>query len=172
MILFLHGANVDADYLTPSNYPLLRRLASLAPVEAPLIQGDWLDAFDGLLTSLGPDDAIVGHSHGGAMALKWIAERAPGKALSSFVGCAMPVWGQPDWDMSEFCLPADTEGAFDALGRVTILQAQDDQIVDPAHADLYGARIAGARVRHLRKGGHDLDDAETTEALAKALGLS
>ncbi len=172
MILFLHGANVDADDLTPSNYSLLRRLKSLAPIEAPLIQGDWLNAFDGLLGSLGPDDAIVGHSHGGAMALKWIAEREPGKALSSFVGCAMPLWGQPDWTMSEFCLPDDTGGAFDALGRVTILHAQDDRVVDPTHADLYGARIARARVRHLPRGGHDLDDAETTEALGEALGLS
>jgi predicted alpha/beta hydrolase family esterase len=172
MILFLHGANVDADYLTPSSYPLLRRLASLAPVDAPLIQGDWLDAFDGLLASLGPGDAVVGHSHGGAMALKWIAERAPGKALSSFVGCAMPLWGQPDWDMPEFCLPADATGAFDALGRVTILHAQDDQVVHPSHADLYGARIAGARVRHVTRGGHDLDDAETTGALAEALAIS
>ncbi len=172
MIVFLHGAGIGAEDLAPARYPLVRRLRDLAPAQVPLIEGDWLDRMEELLAPLGPEDTVIGHSHGGAMAVKWIAERARAKPLARFVGCAMPMWGEPDWEMQEFCLPRDTSGAFDGVGEIWLLQAEDDEIVDAGHAALYAARLPGARLRRLPAGGHDLDDDAVSVVLSEALGLS
>ena len=174
MILFLHGAGVDADYLTPEAYPLLRRLMGLLPqdthLSAPLIEGDWLAALDRHLGPLGAGDTVVAHSHGGAMALKWIAERARGKRLGRFVGCAMPMWGEPDWEMADLALPPDAGAAFGGLGAVTLLQAEDDATVAPSHLALYAALLPGAAVHRVPRGDHDLDDDAVDTVLARALG--
>ena len=167
MILFLHGAGVDPADLRPGAYPLLRRLHDAAPgirVSTPVIGAETaeatLDLLDGPLGGAGPDDAVVGHSHGGAMALKWIAERRPGLRLGAFIGCAMPVWGQPDWEYDEFRLPDDTRGAFRGIGRVTLVHAADDGIVDPSHVDLYAGLFDVAEVIRPKAGDHDLDTDE------------
>ena len=172
MIVFLHGAGIGAGDLSPDRYPLVRRLQALGPAQVPLIEGDWLGRIGELLAPLGPEDEVIGHSHGGAMALKWIAERDPGKRLARFVGCAMPMWGEPDWEYEELCLPRDTTGAFDGIGEVWLLQARDDEIVDPGHVALYAARLPGARLRRLPAGGHDLEDEGVSGVLTEALGLS
>ena len=174
MILFLHGAGVDPADLRPGAYPLLRRLHDAAPgvhVSTPVIGAPTaaatLDLLDGPLGGVGPDDAVVGHSHGGAMALKWIAERRPDLRLGTFVGCAMPYWGQPEWEYDEFRLPDDTRGAFGGIGRVTLIHAADDGIVDPSHVDLFARLFEAAEVIRPASGDHDLDAPEMDAVLAR-----
>ena len=173
MILFLHGAGMAAGQITPARYPLLGRLERLVPegmLAAPVLNDGWMEATARALEALGPEDAVVGHSHGGAMALKCIAERMPGLRLAAFLGCAMPLWGAPDWEEEEFVLPGNTAEALGGVGRITLVQAEDDEVVDPGHLDLYADRLPDARRVRLPKGGHDLDTPRMDAVLADAAG--
>ncbi|GGL62180.1 alpha/beta fold hydrolase [Wenxinia marina] len=176
MILFLHGAGVTAADLRPGTYPLLRRLNDVAgpgaeivvPVLAGASAAEWMDAIGDAAAALGPQDAVVGHSHGGAMGLKWLAERAPGRPLRAFVGCAMPMWGAPDWDGDDYRLPDDLASAMAGVERIVLAQADDDDTVERGHLDLYAFRLPRAEVHRLAGGGHDLDTDAVEEALAVA----
>jgi predicted alpha/beta hydrolase family esterase len=163
--IFLHGAGVVPDRDQPQAYPLLATLLDLCPdlivpvmptAMEPTPDG-WLQGMEAALRPLDPDAVIIGHSLGGSMALKWIAERAPGFEAQTFLGLAIPHWGPKGWNYPGFAQPAGYAAATAGLDRIILAAAQDDDVVESHHLDLYAADLPRARLLRLTGGGHGLD---------------
>lgn len=100
-------------------------------------------------------DVLVGHSLGGYMLLKHLADvDAPTAHVVCLIAAPFP-GGDADWVFDGFELP----DAFAAglPGSVYLYASEDDDIVPFAHRDLYAAAIPGAHLR-TTTGGHQLND--------------
>lgn len=162
--IFLHGAGVVPDRSNPQDYPLLEALLRLCPdlivpvmptALDPTPEG-WMDGMEAALRPLDPNAVIIGHSLGGSSALKWIADRAPGFRAHTLLGLAMPHWGPEGWNYPGFCPPDGYAQATTGLGRIILVAAPDDDIVELSHLDLYARDLPHAQVVRLQNGGHSL----------------
>ena len=100
-------------------------------------------------------DALVGHSLGGYMLLKHLADAdAPTAHVVCLVAAPFPS-GDADWVFDGFELPEWFAAALP--GTVFLYASEDDDDVPFAHRDLYAAAIPGA-VTRTTTGGHQLGD--------------
>lgn len=114
----------------------------------------WLDALDPVLLDFPPDGVLVGHSMGGAMILKFIAERKRSLAASGLVMIACPFWGEPDWEVEEFYLPNAFADRLSGLKRILLYHSPDDAIVPFAHMAAYQRHIPRAEPHEVDGAGH------------------
>jgi len=176
--IFLHGAGVIPDRANPQDYPLLATLLDLCPdLIVPVMPSameptpvGWLHGMETALRPLGPDTAIIGHSLGGSMALKWIAEQAPGFRAQTFLGLAIPHWGPKGWNYPGFDQPAGYAATTTGLGRIILSSAQDDDVVDISHLDLYAADLPQAHLVRLSMGGHGFDHPDVLPLVQAVVG--
>ena len=100
-------------------------------------------------------EVLVGHSLGGYMLLKHLADAdAPAAHVVCLIAAPFP-GGDPDWVFDGFELPEWFAAALP--GTVFLYASEDDDIVPFAHRDLYAAAIPGAITR-TTTGGHQLGD--------------
>lgn len=164
-LLFIHGAGGavdDPDFGSQELLTFLRReLAQHYRIRAPLMPSPeepnaiaWLEALDSELVDFPDDGVIVGHSMGGAMVLKFVAERRPSFVASGLVMIACPFWGEKDWEVEEFYLPDAFADRLSGLKRILLYHSRDDAIVPFAHMAVYHKRIPRAEVHEVDGAGH------------------
>ncbi len=172
---FLHGAGVPKSDLVPDRYPLLRRVVAVfgsnAVAAPPMPAPDdpdaqaWMGCMDEVLAGVAKDDVLIGHSLGGSVLLQWITERRTDLAARALICCASPYWGMGGWDSASFALRPDVDAVPGTIARVVFCGAEDDEIVDVGHLDLYAARLRRIEVIRLSSGGHDVDTDEVEQIL-------
>ena len=161
-ILFIHSAGPQGP--SEGSNQLLARLrealGNAYPVDAPAMPAPeapdaapWLDAASEHLAQMREPFALVGHSLGGSIILKLLAESGVPTGLAGVVTVAAPYWGAPDWDYEAFALRADAGDRLLEVPAITLLFGREDNVVAPAHLDLYQAAIPSATGR-LIKGDH------------------
>lgn len=110
---------------------------------------------------------LVGHSLGGSMLLKYLAEggaeqaMAPIPARLTLAGLflvAAPCWGAPDWEVDEYALPEGFAARLPPGLPVFLYHCRDDAVVPFAHLALYAQHLPQATLRAIDQGGHQLDD--------------
>lgn len=164
-LMFIHGAGGavdDPEFGSQELIAFLRReLAQDYRIRAPLMPGPeephaiaWLDALDSELVDFPDDGVLIGHSMGGAMILKFIAERRQSLATSGLVMIACPFWGEPDWEVEEFYLPDAFADQLTGLKRILLYHSRDDAIVPFAHMAVYRKHIPRAEVHEVDGAGH------------------
>jgi predicted alpha/beta hydrolase family esterase len=114
---------------------------------------------------------LVGHSLGGSVLLKFLAETgqalAPSLRQVAIAGLflvAAPYWGAADWELEEYAL---TEGFASRLRRelpVFLYHCRDDAIVPFGHVALYAQHLPHATLRAIDQGGHQLNNDLTAVA--------
>ncbi len=117
----------------------------------------WLGAVDALLADLPPDGILVGHSLGGSVLIKCIAERQPGLRAAGLVTVAAPFWGEPDWEVDAFRLPEGWPDALGGIGRIVLVHSRDDDVVPPSHMAVYKRHLPRAETRTVADCGHVFD---------------
>ena len=161
-VLFFHGAGAgafEADSRLATD--LARHLGDDYTVTIPRMpeedsSGDerWLETIARAIDSAPGRRVLVGHSAGGYVLLKHLADTDIAAEAIAIIAAPFP-GGDPDWTFDGFELP---EGFGRALGGPVFLYAsEDDDIVPFAHRDLYAAAIPGA-VTRTTTGGHQLGD--------------
>lgn len=127
-VLFLHGAGGFVE-----DRPLLEQLRADLGVEVRMTELDDADlSFTRwsaqIAAALRPDtELVIGHSHGGAIALKMLTEaRLPVRRL---VLLAAPEWGPRGWDVAEYALSDAAPLPTDTL--LELRHCADDDIVRP-----------------------------------------
>ena len=164
-LLFIHGAGGaldDPEFGSEKLIAFLRsKLGQDYRIRAPLMPSPedphasaWLDALDAELVDFPDDGVLIGHSMGGAMILKFIAERRPSLAASGLVMIACPFWGEPDWEVEEFYLPDAFAETLSGLKRILLYHSRDDAIVPFAHMAVYKKHISRAEPHQLDGVGH------------------
>ena len=113
----------------------------------------WSKKLGESIRSLHQPAILVGHSLGGSVLLKYLAEQhVPAKVSGLFV-VAAPYWGTANWEVDEFMLP---ENFASVLGGQSIFfyHSQDDEAVPLKHMLYYAHELPLAAVRELKHRGH------------------
>jgi pimeloyl-ACP methyl ester carboxylesterase len=128
---------------------------------------------DRLLTELAALDGKVilfGHSLGGSVALKLLAEGRLDDRVAGLVCAETPLWATSGWE-SEWALPEGwpPEGA--ELPAIFLFHGRDDEEIPFAHLEGYAERLPAARVDALDGCGHLLDRGDISEVVAAIRSL-
>lgn len=112
---------------------------------------------------------LVGHSLGGAVLLKVLAE--VGRNVAGLFAVSTPWFGgeDKDWDMPEFAL-GDDLSRFERVPRIFLYHSRDDAVVPFAHLAIYAKRLPNATVRAFDDRGHYFNNHDFPEIVADIKG--
>jgi predicted alpha/beta hydrolase family esterase len=110
--------------------------------------------------------ALVGHSLGGSVIFKYLAEHGIPTGLAGVVSIAAPFWGMSDWEQQEWALPRGFEARLAGLPRTALYHSRDDDIVPVSHVDRYAEALPEALVHKVDGRGHLFDDGNVADILA------
>ncbi len=96
---------------------------------------------------------LVGHSLGGSVILRYLADHGIPAGLAGVVLIATPFWGMSDWE-AEWALPSGFEARLAMLPRIVLYHSRDDDIAPVAHVDRYAEALPKALVRKVDGRGH------------------
>lgn len=126
----------------------------------------WRSQITGELGAMEGAVFLVGHSLGGSVLLKYLAEggveqaMAPRPSEPTIAGLfllAAPYWGAPDWEVDEYALPEGFAARLSSGLPVFLYHCRDDAVVPFAHLDRYAHHLPHATLRAIDQGGHQLD---------------
>ena len=177
-VLFIHSAGSQGEGEGSSAF-LAKLRAELGPayaVDGPLMPNPdapearpWLDAVGGLIARAKGPFALVGHSLGGSIILKWLAENPLPGGLVGVVTIAAPFWGARDWDVSEFALPQDAGARLAKVPRIVLFSGRSDKVVPAEHLTLYADAVPGIETATV-DGDHEFANGDIG-AVAEAIRL-
>jgi len=152
-LLFLHGAGGFVE-----DGPLARGIAEAARARLvmPMLSNEdmtfeaWAAPTRAALSELRSADLVVGHSFGGSILVKVLAERD--WAARRAVLLAMPNWGSGGWDVDEYAF----EGP-EPRQSLVLHHCLDDEVVPFDHLELNRAGLPNAAFRVHQEGGHQFD---------------
>jgi len=105
----------------------------------------WRDRIEQELEAI--DEVIlVGHSFGGSVLLKYLAEGSHRKPIRGLFLISVPNWGPDGWAYQEFAAPNDVGSKLPAL-KIFLYHSRDDPEVPFAHLGYYQERLPTARAR-------------------------
>lgn len=94
-----------------------------------------------------PDNTIlIGHSLGGSVLLKYLAEEQPDRPFGGLFLIAAPYWGMDNWDVAEYAMPTqplDLRG----VPAVYLYHSKHDTVVPVQHLLTYQRQLPQAIVR-------------------------
>lgn len=165
-VLFVHGGG-DGAY--EADRPLAESLSRALggshtvfypPMPAPGAPSyaAWRDAIVHALEPLGDGVVLAGHSLGGSVLLKCLAEGRATRSVRALFMLAAPYWSAGGWDVPEFAVQPEAALRLDRELPIILQQCRDDEEVPLAHLELYRALLPRATVLELERGGHQLGD--------------
>ncbi|KQW42466.1 MULTISPECIES: alpha/beta hydrolase [unclassified Roseateles] len=165
-VLFIQGGGEGAHAAdAPLAASLRQALGDGYEVHYPRMHGEddpslepWKAQIAAELSPLRGAVTLVGHSLGGSMLLRYLAEQTPPVPIAALFLLAAPAWDGEQWVFDELVLPPDLGDQLAAVGRITIYHCRDDETVPFAHLALHAARLPRATTRPLARGGHQFDN--------------
>jgi predicted alpha/beta hydrolase family esterase len=134
--------------------------------------GPWSERIGQLLAERDAPPVVVGHSLGGSVFLKRLAETGREEPIAGLVLVAMPLWGRDqEWEL-EWALPEDWPRPETTLPRTFLFHSRDDEVIPFAHLDRYAALLPDASVHPLEGNGHLFDRGDLGEITAAIRSLS
>ena len=127
----------------------------------------WANRIADLITS-SKNPALVGHSFGASVVLKYLSEAVPRPSLTGLFLIATPFWGP---EFPEFALPPDFGVRLRDLSPLYLYHSRDDSEVPFEHLDRYRRALPQAIVRALDGRGHEFNQTEFPELVADIRGL-
>lgn len=112
----------------------------------------WSDRIDQELEAIDDDVIIVGHSFGGSVVLKSLAEGSHERIRALFL-ISTPNWGPDGWAYEEFAVPNDV-GARLPTSRIFLYHSREDPEVPFAHLAYYQERLPTATARAIAGSEH------------------
>jgi predicted alpha/beta hydrolase family esterase len=173
-VLFIHGAGAGAyaaDRLLADS--LHRALGADYVVQCPQMPDEdnasypaWKAEIDAWLAKLPAPVALVGHSVGGSVLLKYLCDEKPWPQLAGLFVIAAPYWGASEfWSWDEAALPADAAARLAGDWPLIFYQSRDDEVVPFAHLAMYAAKLPSATIREFAGRGHQFQN-DLTEVAA------
>ena len=106
---------------------------------------------DQIEQDLGKLDAavlLIGHSLGGSMLLKYLAEGTYQKPIAGMFLVAVPYWGKQDWEL-EYAVPEDFASHLPPIRHLVLYHSRSDEEVPFASLLRYQEHLPQATVRVL-----------------------
>ncbi|MGH3245634.1 MAG: alpha/beta fold hydrolase [Trebonia sp.] len=118
------------------------------------------------MTALDDGAVLAGHSVGGTILIRTLAEQPLDRELGAIVLIAAPFVGAGGWLSDEFELPEDLGARLPRGVPVHVFHGLQDETAPPSHADLYARVIPQAQLHRLpgrdHQLGNDLSDVAKT----------
>ena len=164
-ILFIQGGGAGThdqwdDKLVDS---LTRALGAGFEVLYPRMPGEddpsyarWGPAIRREIAALDEGATVLGHSVGGTLLIRALAENTLEVELGAIVLIAAPFTGEGGWPGDDFEMPSDLGDRLPDEVPIHLFHGLEDDIVPAAHADLYARVIPQARVHRLPGRDHQL----------------
>lgn len=109
----------------------------------------WRDQIEQELASMEDECILIGHSLGGSLLLKTLAEGIFHKRIAGLFLVSTPYWGKDeDWQL-EYALPEDFVAKLPPISRIVLYHSQHDEIIPSTHLWLYKEKLPQATVRLL-----------------------
>jgi predicted alpha/beta hydrolase family esterase len=162
-VLFVHGAGTGAyaaDRLLADS--LQRCLGADYEVQCPQMPDEdnasypaWQSEIDARIAALKGSVALVGHSVGASVLLKYLCERQRTRQVTGLFLLAAPYWGASKfWSWDEGALPADAAARLAGDWPLIFYQSRDDEVVPFEHLAMYAAKLPRATIREFDGRGH------------------
>jgi len=130
----------------------------------------WKKALQTELGALRKGAVVVGHSVGGTMLLKLLAEESSPRELGAIFALATPFVGDGGWSFDELQLPRDLGERLPEGVPIHFFHGLKDETAPPSHLELYARAVPQARVHRLKGRDHQLND-DLTEVAAELSAL-
>jgi predicted alpha/beta hydrolase family esterase len=131
----------------------------------------WSERLGELLAESDEPLVVVGHSLGGSVVLKHVAESDRSEPIRGLVLVATPFWGESDWE-AEWALPPDWPDADAELPPTFLFHSRDDEEIPFDSLERYAQRLPGAAARPLEGNGHLFDRGDLSEIVEAIRGLA
>jgi uncharacterized protein len=147
------GSGRLAAYLAGEVGPNYRVIAPEMPdADSPDYQS-WRDRIEQELAAIDEEVILVGHSFGGSVLLKYLAEGSYRKHVPGLFLVSVPNWGPDGWAYAEFAVPDDVGSRLPAT-RIFLYHSRDDPEVPFAHLGCYQKHFPMATVRPIAGSEH------------------
>jgi uncharacterized protein len=156
-ILFIHGAGNQRHPLGSGKLvaSLKRELGSDYEVLAPDMPDPdhprylaWRDQIEQELDKLDADVLLIGHSLGGAVLLKYLAEGTYHRPIAGLFLVAVPYWGKREWEL-EYAVPDDFASHLPPIRQLFLYHSRSDEAVPFSSLLRYQEQLPQATVRVL-----------------------
>jgi len=125
----------------------------------------WSERFGRILDESEEPVVVVGHSLGGSVLLKRLAETEAHERIAGLVLVATPFWGRDqEWEL-EWALPEDWPAPETELPPTFLFHSRDDEEIPFSHLQRYAALLPEASVHPLDGNGHLFDRGDLDEIL-------
>lgn len=131
----------------------------------------WSKALGEILAETDAPPIVVGHSLGGSVFLKHLAESDREERIVGLVLVATPYWGESEWE-AEWALPEGWSDADTELPPIFLFHSRDDEEIPFEHLARYARRLPAATGIPLDGNGHLFDRGDLGEITARIRGLS
>ena len=116
----------------------------------------WGPAIRQEIAALDEGAIVVGHSVGGTLLIRSLADQPPELKLGAIVLLAAPFVGDGGWPGDDFEMPSDLGDRLPKDVPVHLFHGLDDDTAPAGHADLYASVIPQAQVHRLPGRDHQL----------------
>jgi hypothetical protein len=100
------------------------------------------------LGKLNADVLLIGHSLGGSVLLKYLAEGTDPRPIAGLFLVAVPCWGKRDWEL-EYTLPEDFASHLPPISQIFMYHSRHDEVVPFSHLRRYQEQLPQATIREL-----------------------
>jgi predicted alpha/beta hydrolase family esterase len=131
----------------------------------------WKAALEREFAALKADAILVGHSVGGTILLKALAEHRPPRQFAAVLLIAAPFVGDGGWSADGLQFPPDLAAHLPPGAPIHFYHGLEDRVAPPSHVELYARAIPLARVHRLSGRDHQLNN-DLREVAAEILSLA
>ncbi|HEY7267127.1 MAG TPA: alpha/beta hydrolase [Solirubrobacterales bacterium] len=125
----------------------------------------WSERLGQILEEADDPLVVVGHSLGGSVVLKHLADGGDSEPIARLLLLETPFWGrEEEWEL-EWALPEGWTAAETALPPTFLFHGRDDEEIPFSHLELYAKVLPDAEVHPLEGTGHLLDRGDLSEIL-------
>ncbi len=108
----------------------------------------WRDQIEQERGKLDADALLIGHSLGGSMLLKYLAEGTDPRPIAGLFLVSVPYWGKQDWEL-EYAVPEDFASHLPSIRHLFLYHSRSDQEVPFSSLRRYQEKLPQATVRVL-----------------------
>ena len=130
----------------------------------------WKTALERVFGTLRDGAILVGHSVGGTILVKLLAEQSSARGFGAIFLIAAPFVGDGGWSADDLQLPPDLGARLPKGVPIHFYQGLEDEVAPPSHIELYARAVPQARVHRLPSRDHQLND-DLSEVAAAILSL-
>ena len=118
----------------------------------------WKMALQSILPVGGHKAAIVGHSLGGSVIVKYLSEGLCQVPIARLFLVGAPYWGTRGWSMEEFMFEHGFELKLPAIEKIFIYHSRADKFVPFSHGKAYAKMLPGAILRTIEGQDHEFKE--------------